>query len=362
MSGDIMLDKESNEETKHENVDVSDSDGISFNGKTGEMLKRKFGLAVIYGKSPVVRKLYEETEKISEYNVNVLITGESGTGKDLAARAIHYLSPRADKPFIPVNCGAIPDSLFENEFFGHLKGAYTDARNRQIGIIKEADKGTIFLDEISAINLNMQSKLLRLLQNKEYKILGDSKIRKADFRMISATNVDLQQHIKEEKFRKDLFYRLNVVSLYIPPLRERKEDIPLLVKHFINKYSLEFGIEKKVVSDKAMRILISYSWPGNIRELENEIQHAMIMSTTQQIDYNCFKFRSDPIDRENERENLKSAKAKMINSYERSYLISLLTENRGDVVRSAKIAGKSRTALWNILKKHQLSPRQFRIS
>jgi len=200
-------------------------------------LKREFALGQILGKSKPIKKLKEDLDRISSCDVNVLITGESGTGKELVVRAIHYLSARAGKPFIPVNCGAIPENLFENELFGHVKGAFTDAACRQSGLVEEADGGTLFLDEIGTTSPYIQIKLLRLLQDREYKLLGDSRLLKADVRIVAATNRVLETLVQTNDFREDLFYRLNVVSLDIPPLRERKEDIPVLVRHFVRNYS-----------------------------------------------------------------------------------------------------------------------------
>jgi len=329
-----------------------------------ESLKREFGLNQILGRSKVVKELHEKINKISLCDVNVLISGESGTGKEPAARAIHYLSSRAGKPFIPVNCSAIPESLFENELFGHVKGAFTDAGLQQIGLVKESEGGTLFLDEVGVMSPFIQVKLLRLLQGKEYKPLGDPRPRKADIRIIAATNRDLQSLIKEGEFREDLFYRLNIVSLYIPPLRERKEDIPILVKHFVNKYSKEYNKPIQGVSEDAMRAFISYAWQGNIREVENKIQQIIVMSTNSLISSKSVQLAlsglSDPNTKESRFDYLKATKKKVIENFERNYLTQLLIEHRGNVVSAAKKAGKSRTGLWNLIKKYDLSPKQFR--
>lgn len=326
-----------------------------------EALKRKFGLNQILGRSNLVKELHEKIGRISLCDVIVLISGESGTGKELAARAIHYLSSRANKPFIPVNCGAIPESLFENELFGHAKGAFTDAGFHQTGLVKEAEGGTLFLDEIGSTNPLVQAKLLRLLEDKEYKLLGDPKPRKADIRIITATNRNLKSLVVQGKFREDLFYRLNIVSLHIPPLRERKEDIPILVEHFINKYSKEYGKPVINVTDDAMKIFVSFSWPGNIRELENKIQNMIVMSATSAISAEAIRLpKMEQQSEEYKLEYFKSAKQKVVTSFENNYLIRLLTEYRGDVVSAARRAGKSRTALWNLLKKYNLSPKKFR--
>jgi DNA-binding NtrC family response regulator len=323
-------------------------------------LKREFGLKQIIGSSEVVKELHEKINRISTCDANVLISGESGTGKELAARAIHYLSHRYRKPFIPVNCGAIPETLFENELFGHLKGAFTDARFKQLGLVKEANGGTLFLDEVGAVSPYIQVKFLRLLQDKEYKPLGDSRLHKADIRIITATNRDLAVLIKEDAFREDLFYRLNIVSLYIPPLRERKEDIPVLVEHFIKKYSREYNKPIKEASTDAMEAFVSYTWPGNIRELENKIQQLIVMSPSSVISDRDIQLSIGELPAKKiELEYFKEAKKRVIDAFEKTYLTCLLTEHRGNMVSAARRAGKSRTALWNLLKKHDLSPKQF---
>jgi DNA-binding NtrC family response regulator len=354
---DILTPKDESSENK---------EYINRNGVSGgyeevkQTLKRDLGLRKILGKSKVIKELHEKIDQISLCDVNVLISGESGTGKELVARAIHYLSCRASKPFIPVNCGAIPEHLFENELFGHVKGAFTDAHFQQIGLVKEAEGGTLFLDEIGAVSPYVQVKFLRLLQDREYKPLGDSKSHKADIRIIAATNKDLLRLVEKGSFREDLFYRLNIVSLYIPPLSDRKEDIPDLVEHFVYKYSREYKKLIKEVSKDAMDAFISYSWPGNVRELENKIQQLVVMSLKSEINLENIQFPiKKQISNESELGCFKDAKTRAINSFEKGYLIQLLTRHRGDVVSAARRSGKSRTALWNLLKKHNLSPKQF---
>ncbi len=325
-----------------------------------ERLKRKFGLSQILGRSNIIKKLQEGINRISSCDVNVLITGESGTGKELFARAVHYLSFRADKPFVPVNCGAIPENLFENELFGHIKGAFTDASFQQIGLVKEADRGTLFLDEIGTISPYIQIKLLRLLQDREYKPLGASKHLKADIRIIAATNSDLPHLVKSHNFREDLFYRLNVVNFHIPPLRERLEDIPILADHFVKKYSREHNKPMKGIAKDAMDALSSYPWPGNIRELENKIQQLVVMSNSSEISARDIQLKTRELQSgECSLEYLKIAKKRVIDEFEKNYLTGLLTQYRGNVVGAARRSGKSRTALWNLLKKHNLTPKQF---
>jgi two-component system response regulator GlrR len=324
-------------------------------------LKRKHGLSRILGSSNAVNQLREQIHNIAICDVSVLVAGESGTGKELAARAIHYLSSRCHNPFVPVNSGAIPENLFENELFGHRKGAFTDASSHEEGVVTEADGGTLFLDEIGVITPYIQAKLLRLLQEKEYKPLGDPKTRKADVRIIAATNRDLQELVKGGSFREDLYFRLNIVSLIIPPLRKRKEDIPQLVAHFIDKYSGEYRKIIKTVSEEAMVALLSYEWPGNIRELENKIQHAMVMTGSNRITAGDLDLppAETPEGKNPAFEELKEAKQKVITDFEKNYLLLVLAACDGDISSAAQQAGKSRTAFWNLLAKHRLHPKQF---
>jgi len=333
-----------------------------------QSLKKKSGLNRILGCNETVTRLRQQIENISSCDVSVLITGESGTGKELAARAIHYLSARSHQPFVPVNCGAIPDSLFENELFGHRKGAFTDASFHQDGLVKEAEGGTLFLDEVGVVPTHLQVKLLRLLQDKEYKLLGDSTTRVADIRIIAATNEDLPGLVKKGGFREDFYYRLNIVSLHIPPLRKRKEDIPVLADYFIKKYSQEYNKSVTGASPEAVELLMTNYWRGNIRELENKIQQAVVMSTNgiilprdiqflQESDEPGPKFQTN--DNNIYKETFARAKKKMIHSFEREYLSQLLAQSNGDMVQAAARAGKSRTALWNLMAKHRLHPSQF---
>lgn len=315
------------------------------------------------GNSSAMQELCRKIERVSFCDVSVLVYGESGTGKELAARAIHYKSCRAGKPFVPLNCGAVPENLFENELFGHVKGAFTDAGMSQDGVVKEAEGGTLFLDEIGALSSYNQVKLLRLLQDHEYKSLGDAKTRQADIRIIAATNEDLQKLIKEGTFRGDLFYRLNIVTIIIPPLRDRKEDIPILAEYFVKKYSEEYRKPVKKFSAGAMRALISFSWPGNIRELENKIQQAIILAAGQVINVRDLQLKRTELTAGKlgiELGNFSRTKKKVIGNFEKTYLKRLLKEFNGDVVSAAACAGKSRTALWNLLTKYNLHPKEFR--
>lgn len=242
-----------------------------------EELKNQRG-KVIIGKSKKLKEVLEIVNRVAKSNATVLITGESGTGKELIANAIHYNSDRADKPYIKVNCGALPDNLIESELFGHEKGAFTGATSRKLGRFERADGGTIFLDEVGEINLPMQVKLLRVLQEKELERVGGIETVKVDVRIVAATNRDLKKMVEEGSFREDLYYRLNVIPIELPPLRERKEDIPQLIDYFLNKYCKELGRNKMKVSEEALKIMTNYNWKGNIRELENVIERLVILS------------------------------------------------------------------------------------
>lgn len=238
-------------------------------------LSASFG---IVGGSEAMRKVYRAIGKAAATLATVLVSGESGTGKELVARAIHYMSQRASAPFVPVNCGGIPEGLLESELFGHVKGAFTGANESRAGFFQTADGGTIFLDEVGNTSLSTQAKLLRVLQDKEVCMLGATRPRLVDVRILAATNKDLLALVKKEIFREDLFYRLNVLSICIPPLRERGDDILLLIRHFSTKFAAELGKAAPRFSDKALRVLKNYSWPGNVRELENIIQRLVVMT------------------------------------------------------------------------------------
>ena len=238
----------------------------------------------LIGESKAMRKVLNAIEKAAASSATILITGESGTGKELVARAIHYNSPRASAPFVPINCGGIPEALLESELFGHVKGSFTGASETRAGFFQTAEGGTIFLDEISETGLSMQVKLLRVLQDKEVIMVGERHPQKVDVRIIAATNKNLQNLVKKGSFREDLYYRLNVITIDVPPLREREEDILLLVKHFAVKYAKEAGKTAPRFSENALQVLKSYYWPGNARELENIIQRLVIMSEGDIID------------------------------------------------------------------------------
>jgi DNA-binding NtrC family response regulator len=243
-----------------------------------EEIAERAGAPVIIGRSEKMKEVMEKVKKVAPTRSTVLLLGESGTGKELLARAIHFLSPRKDHLFVPINCAAIPRELLESELFGHEKGAFTGATSRKIGKFELANKGTVFLDEISELEPSLQAKLLRVLQDQVIERVGSTTQIQVDVRIIAATNADLYQRVKDGRFREDLYYRLNVFPIEIPPLRQRKEDIPVLAEHFVKKYARQMKIPEKSISKEAMEVLIDYSWKGNVRELENTIERAMILA------------------------------------------------------------------------------------
>jgi len=249
-----------------------------------QQLEERFRVEGIVGSHFRMQEVFEKIQKVSDSNSTVLIIGESGTGKELVARAIHRHSPRQDRPFVAISCAAIPETLIESELFGYEKGAFTGAAFRHIGLFEAADKSTLFLDEIAELNINMQAKVLRALQGKEVRRIGGREDIKVDVRIIAATNKDLEEEIERGAFREDLFYRLNVVSVVIPPLRERSTDIPQLVEHFVKKHSDSSGKRIRGITTEATRLLMTYHWPGNVRQLEAVIERAMLLSNGREIE------------------------------------------------------------------------------
>ena len=242
-------------------------------------LKQRYNFENIIGKSEPMLKIFDLVAQVAPSRSTVLLQGESGTGKELIAKAIHLNSPRRDRPFVPVNTGSMPPDLLESTLFGHVKGAFTSAIASKKGLFEVADKGTLFLDEIGTMTMDTQSKILRVLQDRKFMHLGGIHELQVDVRIIAATNVDLRQQVREGKFREDLFYRLNVITVDLPPLRQRKEDIPLLVEHFLRKYSAENERDVRRMTPEALRPLLSYTWPGNVRELENVVERAVVLSS-----------------------------------------------------------------------------------
>jgi two-component system response regulator AtoC len=254
------------------------------NASLRESLSDTYSFGSIVAKSEAFKEIFETVKRLSQFTTTTLITGESGTGKELLARAIHENSPRKGKPFIAINCGAIPESLMESELFGHKKGAFTDAAKDKRGLFEEANGGTLFLDEIGELPLHLQVKLLRSLQERAIRRVGDEELISIDIRLISATLRNLESDVKSGRFREDLFYRLNVVSIHLPPLRDRKEDIPLLVTHFMQKHTKRLALPSKRIPPEILKILLEYPWKGNARELENCIERAIVLSVGDTIE------------------------------------------------------------------------------
>ncbi len=315
------------------------------------------GLHRLIGKSATFLTEINKIPQIARCHANVLISGETGTGKELYARAIHYSSSRAGKPFMPVNCGAIPVELLENELFGHERGAYTSALTLKTGLIEEANNGTLFLDEIDCLPVIAQVKLLRFLQEKEYKPLGSTKMRRANVRIVAASNLDLQEAVGNGTVRQDLFYRLSIISLTLPPLRERREDIPLLTKHFLAKYSSEFGRETAELSQDALDLLMVQSWPGNVRELEHVIERAVAMFEGH-VSRGSDLFIASPAD--GRPESLQEAKAKEIARFEKNYIQGVLSACSGNITRAAQLAQKNRRSFWQLIQKHRIDVGRFK--
>lgn len=302
----------------------------------------------LIGNSNGLHETFQAIEKAALTSATVLICGESGTGKELVARAIHYSSSRGSAPFVPVNCGAIPEELLESELFGYVRGAFTGATESRAGFFQTADKGTIFLDEISESSLSMQVKLLRVLQDKEICMLGSNRAAKVDVRIMASTNKDLLNLVQNRAFREDLYYRLNVVSILIPPLRERADDIVLLIRHFVTKFSEEFGKPAPRLSDDALEVLRSYHWPGNVRELENVIQRLVIMTEGDIIEVSDLPslMRFSALSGTDLNRTLAEV--------ETEYIQNVLVSVGGNKTRAAKILGIDRKTLREKLRKARL--------
>jgi len=317
-------------------------------------MKAQFHFDGLVGESGPFLRVLQVAHRVAHSDTTVLISGETGTGKELVAQAIHYHSPRRGKPFVPVNCGALPEHLVENELFGHARGAYTDASSPEQGLIAEAEDGTLFLDEVDTLIPSAQVKLLRFLQDRQYRPLGSTKSKTADVRIIAATNTDLQRQIQAQRFREDLYYRLNIIPLRLPPLRERTGDVPLLATHFLRRYGHHYGRETLRFSADTLQKLGAYLWPGNVRELETVIQRAVILGSSpvlqpEDIDLS-FSYQSTIPKTGSFRE----AKAQAIEQFERTYLSTLLSTHQGNISQAAKHAGKERRAFTRLLEKYAL--------
>jgi PAS domain S-box-containing protein len=316
-------------------------------------LSQKYTLGDIISKNHLIHEIFNILPNIAESDSTVLIQGDSGTGKELFAKAIHNLSRRKAKPFIKVNCGALPDTLLESELFGYIKGAFTDAKRDKPGRFALANEGTIFLDEVGDMSPSLQVKLLRVLQEKEYEPLGSTSPRKTDVRIVAATNKDLSKLVSEGKFRDDLYYRLNVVKIDLPPLSQRREDIPLLIDAFIQKFNAKMGKQIMGVSDQALRLLLKYDYLGNVRELENIIEHAFVLCGGHTIDVDCLP--KELTMRQGETSSFVAIHGEHpFEKAEAEIVKKTLERNRGNRIKAAQELGISRATLWRKMKRHGL--------
>ncbi len=322
-----------------------------------DRLTKEMGLAQLVGRSPRLTEVVEKIPFIAASDVPVLIAGETGTGKELCAHAIHHLSKRRHSPFIPVECGAIPDPLAENELFGHARGAYTGAQHDQKGLAGLAEGGTLFLDEIDALSLTAQAKLLRFLQNGIYRALGAERFIQSDVRVISATNCDLEFSIRQKEFRSDLYFRLNVLQISLPSLRERPEDIRLLAQHFLDSFTSANSATRGCFSPGALSLLERHDWPGNVRELRNVVQRAVVFSSGGEILPCHITISGSAHASTQPAANFRQARQQTIEVFERRYVEQTLRENSGNITRAAVAAGKDRRAFGRLVKKYGLNPR-----
>jgi DNA-binding NtrC family response regulator len=306
------------------------------------------------------QRVLEKIRVLARSDATALIFGETGTGKELVAREIHKQSARKRNPFVPVNCGALPDNVFENELFGHAKGAFTDASSTEKGLVGEAESGTIFLDEIDSLSSSAQVKLLRFMQNGEYRPLGTSRSMLANVRIIAATNTDLRREVLERRFREDLYYRLSALPIYLPPLRERIEDVPLLVNYFLNRYASQHNREPPHLSSGALQKLMAHSWPGNIRELEGTLQRVVLLISASMLRPEDIELPVWSPNEVNNGDPFRHAKTNAIHHFERSYLAGLLAETQGNISIAARRAGKDRRTFQRLLQKYGLQRQMFR--
>ncbi len=333
-------------------------------------LSRKTGKLVI-GESAAFKKVMNLIEKVAKTKSTIIIIGETGTGKELIVNAIHYSSLRKNAPLVVVNCAALPENLLESELFGHVKGAFTGAYEDKKGKFEIADSGTLFLDEVGAIPINLQPKLLRVIETQEFEPVGSTKTVLCDVRIIAATNVDLKKAIERGEFREDFYYRLNVFPIYLPSLHQRVEDIPYLVDHFIEMYSNELKKEIKGVEKEVLDILISYSWPGNVRELENVMERAIVLCETDILTVELFSMligkhtgEIHPLDTkslgDSNDKNYSESKKKFLTSFDRNFIMRVLKKTKGNITMAAKISGIDRKNLYQKIKSLQIDPKTFK--
>ncbi len=326
-------------------------------------VERPYSFDDIIGTCPAMRRVYEIIERVADSDVDVLVVGETGTGKELVARSIHGRSPRANKPFVPVDCGAIPENLLESEFFGHERGAFTGADSRTIGLLEFADGGTFFLDELGELPLLLQAKLLRTLQERKIRRVGGRNEIDVDVRIVAATGRDLEAMIAASQFRRDLYYRINVVRIDLPPLRERGDDLGLLAEYFAARYSREMQRPMPSIAPEAYQVLTHYRWPGNVRELQNIIRRALALSTDNMIGLDdlpdALVFRAGETTSSGSKGYFEQ-RNEHIADFERRYLVELLKRHNGDVKTAAEEAQLPRGTLYRLMKNHTLEGAQFR--
>ena len=318
------------------------------------LLRERYDFKTIVARSEKMQRVLDLVSRVAGSDSTIYISGESGTGKEVIARGIHVASERRDKPFVAINCAAIPETLLESELFGHERGAFTDAKRTHAGLFAQSHQGTIFLDEIGDMSPSLQAKLLRVLEEKRFYPLGSERPVNVDVRVIVATNKDLEAEVKDGCFREDLFYRVHVVPIHLPPLRERKEDIPLLAEHFLKGISQRMKKEIKGISPMAMQRLMLHDWPGNVRELENTIEHAVAMTQHDVISEEIILPSKDLPP-----EPLKPFR-EAVEEFKRGYIVRLLEFTKGNVTKAAELAGKYRPDFHNLVKKHSLKPEDFK--
>jgi two-component system response regulator GlrR len=313
----------------------------------------------LIGNSPAFLKQVSKLPTIAGCDAGVLILGETGTGKEVCAQAIHYLSARASKPWVAVNCGAIPNDLVEDELFGHVRGAYTTALTERRGLVREAEGGSLFLDDVDALAHGAQAKLLRFLQEKEYRPVGSNTVHRANVRLIAASNQRLADMARQGTFREDLFFRLNVLTLHLPPLRERREDVALLAMYFLRQCAQQWNRKVEGLSSSALERLTGYAWPGNVRELKHVIERAVLLTQRPVLGAEDIEV-SDQSAPMPAGEPFQRAKARAIEHFERTYIEQLLIDHQGNISRAARAASKNRRALWQLIRKHRIEARRFR--
>jgi DNA-binding NtrC family response regulator len=308
-------------------------------------LNSRYQFGNIVGRSPAMREIFSTVERVAPTRATVLLCGESGVGKDMIARAIHQHSPRSDKPFVKINCTAIPENLMESELFGYEKGAFTGATTTKPGKFEQADTGTVFLDEIGDVPAAVQVKLLRILQEREFERLGSNKTRHIDVRVIAATNVDLREALEQGTFREDLYYRLNVLPINVPPLRERKEDIPFLVEHFVKKLGKDLGSRVESVAPEAIERLLQYHWPGNVRELENVIERSMVLASGTRLQASDIRLETEHRARPAASNGGFLPEGLSLEQYEQQLIREALRRANGNKSQAARLLGLTRNAL-----------------